>query len=586
MELVDIEKEIHQECFVLDHQNQDFVCIEEGGINKFQDLSIIDDYGISHSFAPGGPPPLPIGLINPNFDPYSNRFVQVNPIFVWPLGPGLNPVLFKMELQRSLTLAKFLAGEGLIASKEEEMRRRNVIDKLKQIVTKWIKRVAYQRQLPKNHIRSASATILTYGSYGLGVHNSESDIDALCIGPSFATLSEDFFIALHDILVSRPEVSDMHCIKDAKVPLMRFKFEGILIDLPYAQLKVKSVPEDVDIFNPYFLRNIDETSWKSLSGVRANKSLLLLVPNVERFQSLLRCVKLWAKRRGVYGNLLGYFGGIHLAVLVAFVCQRNSSAMLSALVCNFYKTFTSWIWPTPVILEDGITRSFIQIETRSLIPIQLPCNPYEYCHSNITRSTFFRIQTEFHRGFMITKNILRTDFSWSLLFEPFPYSKSYWWFVKISLSASNGDDLRDWVGWAKSRFRCLLLKLEELEGFCDPNPTEYVDADVWEPNVVFYWGLQHSRRNKIDVKSVEEDFRNNIASGNQGPSGRIELSVVRASQLPKNAQWNTGKRSSKQCWRVLQKEQPPRKQVYSDDMPQYEDKSETSGDSDCPISVG
>ena len=56
-------------------------------------------------------------------------------------------------------------------------------------------------------------------------------------------MQEDFFIILHDVLTSRPDVSEFHCIKDAKVPLMRFKLDGISIDLPYAQLKVMSVPE-------------------------------------------------------------------------------------------------------------------------------------------------------------------------------------------------------------------------------------------------------------------------------------------------------------------------------------------------------
>lgn len=45
------------------------------------------------------------------------------------------------------------------------------------------------------------------------------------------------------MLASRPEVSEIHCVKDAKVPLMRFKFDGISVDLPYAQLKVPSIPE-------------------------------------------------------------------------------------------------------------------------------------------------------------------------------------------------------------------------------------------------------------------------------------------------------------------------------------------------------
>lgn len=39
--------------------------------------------------------------------------------------------------------------------------------------------------------------------------------------------------------------------------------------------------QNVDILNPLFLNGIDETSWKSLSGVRANNSILQLVPDVK-----------------------------------------------------------------------------------------------------------------------------------------------------------------------------------------------------------------------------------------------------------------------------------------------------------------
>ncbi|KAI8001634.1 Nuclear poly(A) polymerase 3 [Camellia lanceoleosa] len=110
------------------------------------------------------------------------------------------------------------------------------------------------------------------------------------------------------MLTSRSEVSEVHCVKDAKVPLMQFKLDGISIDLPYAQLKVmfvlelsvmhvepnlskQSVPavvsaftqgsHNVDILNPFFLRNIDETSWRSLSGVHANKCILRFLPNMK-----------------------------------------------------------------------------------------------------------------------------------------------------------------------------------------------------------------------------------------------------------------------------------------------------------------
>ncbi|XP_059632824.1 nuclear poly(A) polymerase 3 [Cornus florida] len=516
-------------------------------------------------------PRQPFGVINPCFGSVVPQLVPVNPSVVVPVRFALNPaVLDRMEEARSMSLLQFMANEGLTPSSEEEIKRKNAIDTLKQIVTNWVKRVAYQRRLPKHHITSASATILTYGSYGLGVHNSGSDIDALCVGPCFATMTDDFFIVLRNILKSRPEVTEIHCVKDAKVPLMRFKFNGISIDLPYAQLKVKSVPENVDILNPFFLKNIDETSWKSLSGVRANKSILQLVPNLEVFQSLLRCVKFWAKRRGVYGNLLGFFGGVHLAVLAAFICQRHPNSSLNALISSFFGTFAFWPWPTPVNLQDGVlpvTKN--ATETRSLMPIRLPCSPHEYCHSNITRSTYQRIRTEVLRGHTMTKDILRPDFDWANLFEPFPYSKKYTRFVKICLLASDRDELGDWVGWAKSRFRCLLVKLEELQGFCDPNPTEYTDVDVGEPNAVFYWGLQPGGNNFLDVDYVEEDFLNNISNGYQGPPGRIGLSVVPAAQLPKDARYDTGSsKGTKARWRILDSNHQG-VPLYSKHLPHY-----------------
>lgn len=56
-------------------------------------------------------------------------------------------------------------------------------------------------------------------------------------------LQEDFFIILHSMLESQTQVSEIHCVKSAKVPLMRFKFNGISIDFPYARIPAISVTE-------------------------------------------------------------------------------------------------------------------------------------------------------------------------------------------------------------------------------------------------------------------------------------------------------------------------------------------------------
>lgn len=45
------------------------------------------------------------------------------------------------------------------------------------------------------------------------------------------------------MLEGRPEVSELHSIEGAKVPLMRFKFNGISVDFPYVQLPVINAAE-------------------------------------------------------------------------------------------------------------------------------------------------------------------------------------------------------------------------------------------------------------------------------------------------------------------------------------------------------
>nr|XP_043607987.1 nuclear poly(A) polymerase 3 [Erigeron canadensis] len=441
----------------------------------------------------------------------------------------------EIEDESSFSLLKFISDEGLVASHEEKLRRKDIIDKLKEILMIWIKRVAYQRRLPHNHIKDTSATILPHGSYGLDVYDAESSIDVLCVGPSFASMEEDFFIVLQNMLLGRPEVSGIHCVKDAKIPLLRFTFEEILIDLSFAKFQIIAVPENVDIHDPLFVKDIDETSWNSLSGIREMNSILQLVPDVKIFKELLTCVNTWAKRRGVYSELFGFFEGIHLAVLTAFICQKNPSASLGNLLSIFFKTFAFWPWPEPVVLLEGTTLPPLPPGTRPLMLIQSLSTPDDFCSLNMT-STFNKIRSEFRRGYRQTEDPFKPQFEWGNLFEPFPYSKSYLRYIKICLSTYNKDETGTWVSWVKSRICSLLAKLEELHALCDPNPTEYIDTSIGVPNVVFYWGLVPGRGDKLDLNAVTQDFMEKLGIGYLSNRGRVTLTMVQSSQLPKPLQ--------------------------------------------------
>lgn len=115
------------------------------------------------------------------------------------------------------------------------------------------------------------------------------------------------------------------------------------------------------------------------------------------------------------------------------------------------------------------------------------------------------------------------------------------------------------------------MQLEEIQGTCDPNPTEYVDMDVTEPNVVFYWGLNPCKRNFTDAASVKEDFMTNINNGYQGCPGRMELSIVLTSELPKNvlADGTGSGKHTKACWKILDYYNQQRIPIYSQHLPHY-----------------
>lgn len=36
---------------------------------------------------------------------------------------------------------------------------------------------------------------------------------------------------------------------------------------------------------------------------------------------MLRLLKIWAKKKGIYNNAMGFYGGISLAIMVAKICQ-------------------------------------------------------------------------------------------------------------------------------------------------------------------------------------------------------------------------------------------------------------------------
>ncbi|KAH7651213.1 poly(A) polymerase protein [Dioscorea alata] len=455
------------------------------------------------------------------------------------------------DLQRNMELEKLLVDAGLYENKEEVVLREEVLGQLDQIVKSWVKQLTRQRGYTDQMVEDANAVIYTFGSYRLGVHGPGSDIDTLCVGPSYVSREEDFFIILHKILEDMEEVTELQPVPDAHVPVMKFRFRGISIDLLYASISLLVVPEDLDISSGSVLYDVDEPTVRSLNGCRVADQILRLVPNVENFRTTLRCLKFWAKRRGVYSNVTGFLGGVNWALLVARVCQLYPNAVPSMLVSRFFRVYTQWRWPNPVMLcpieEEDLgfpvwdPRRNPRDRTHHM-PIITPAYPCMNSSYNVSTSTLRVMMEQFQNGNKICEEIELSKASWSALFEPYFFFETYKNYLQIDIVATDADDLRIWKGWVESRLRQLTLKIErDTYGMlqCHPYPHDYVDASRQCSHCAFFMGLQRKPGERVqegqqfDIRATVEEFRHSVNMYMfWRPGMEISVSHVRRKQIP------------------------------------------------------
>lgn len=376
------------------------------------------------------------------------------------------------EIQSSRDMDLFIQQCGFFEDESEGQTRERVLGKLNYLLKQFVQKISNQKNILSDGTKNFGGKIFTFGSYRLGVHSKGADIDVLCVVPRHVT-RKDFFSDFYDMLNQDVDVKELTKIEEAYVPLIKLVYQGIPIDLTFSRLNMSSVKDNVNLLNDVILKNMDDKCVLSVNGSRVTDEILNLIPNVKTFHSALRCIKFWAKRRCIYGNSYGYYGGVAFSISVGRICQLFPNASSFTIVFKFFELYSTWKWPSPVLLKSLIDLSYnmkvwdpkiYPADKYHKMPVITPAYPSICSTHNITNSTQHLIMEEFSRGHeLLSKEKGSTTELLQKLCVLSDFFNKYKSYIQINAISTDESNYKLWEGFVESKIRILATKIESLD---------------------------------------------------------------------------------------------------------------------------
>ncbi|CAI2363154.1 unnamed protein product [Moneuplotes crassus] len=443
---------------------------------------------------------------------------------------------------------------NLYESQARSNLRQEVLGTLLTLVREMIAEAAMEGKQKESADRRAGGQIFTFGSYSLGVHGPSTDIDTLIVAPRFVDRDKHFFGILGEKLKNHPQVRDFCPVPYTNVPIIKMVFMDVDIDLLFARTSAPYISEDLtSLKDDSILKNCDEASVLSLNGTRVTNLILELVPNKESFQITLRCIKLWAKNRGIYSNIIGYLGGVSWAILVARVCQGYPNLKPNKLLRKFFKMYLNWCWPDPILLcmikdssvevkISGFITKWDPNSKKNVMPIITPAFPAFNSTFNVSHTTKDIMMKEMRKALDILKRVKKGECTLERLFKKLNFLKAYRWYLKIDVLVNDYDEKR-FQGHIESKLKKLTQFFEDYELSCQRE--YYLEAPIisihpWmhsykthHPNFryceSFFFGLDMKKRETQafeeggDNENEEQKENVTITNGGENYNGNPNL---------------------------------------------------------------
>ncbi|KAJ9154801.1 Poly(A) polymerase pla1 [Pleurostoma richardsiae] len=404
-----------------------------------------------------------------------------------PTPPISTSLPTEAEKQATDSMVRELRAQGTFEHASDTQKREKVLDALQDVANVFVKKVAKEKE-PENTTlhRDARGIVFTYGSYRLGVFGPGSDIDTLVVAPRYVT-REDFFQYFPDLLFKMSPagaITDLTAVTDAFVPIIKFEYSGISIDLIFSRIATqKQLPpkDSFTLLDNNVLRGLDEAELRSLNGTRVTDEILQLVPEIATFRVALRAIKLWAQRRAIYANIMGFPGGVAWAMLVARICQLYPKATGAVIVNKFFHIMRRWPWPQPVLLKtmsgDGPLSvrvwnpKLYKGDQYHLMPIITPAYPQMCATFNVTKSSLAVIQRELDRFTEVTDQIMIGKRPWKDLFVKHTFfTADFKYYIAVITMSTSKEAHKQWSGFVESKVRLLVQGVERHQSVALARP--------------------------------------------------------------------------------------------------------------------
>ncbi|KAJ8654355.1 hypothetical protein O0I10_009923 [Lichtheimia ornata] len=351
----------------------------------------------------------------------------------------------------------YLLSHRVIESHAHLRKREMVLSLLRLLIPRLSEEIAWEHNIKADEI---DCQIMPFGSYGLGAHLADSDMDLVFLGAAHVR-RRDFFLFFPDLLKDQATIEDVEVVADAKVPIIRCTVDSIPVDISFVRLKIAAIPHDINLLDNALLEGLDEGCLRSLDGPRTMQFIMQQVrdTDIPTFRLAIQAVKYWARQRDIYDKQMGYLNGMAWTLLLLktyMTYQQQSpgaSVTVMELLLSFFNMWANWPWTAPVILTDLIpSYSGTRIEYRSLtqfenavMPIVTPCYPVKNAAPAVTKSTLKALSNELIRAHLVLSSQQSQDKMLPKLFKPLNLLTGYKHFIKIIVNADTCSTHESWL---------------------------------------------------------------------------------------------------------------------------------------------